>query len=915
MRTLLLLALIFASTLCAQAGNWQQEVATAPWDSAVGKCLVTFNNKLWLIGGSYNGDVWSSPDGVNWTQELASAPWAPRGGHAVVAFNNHLWVFGGNGSGGYKNDVWFSADGINWTLASTSPLWSPRVDHTVVVFNNRLWLIGGRKFATYNDVWSSHNGGTWVEETAAAPWAPMYRHAAAVFNNRIYVLGGGVTTKSKEVWSSSTGSTWKLETSAAPWGPRFNHAVTVFNDKLWVMGGGTGSVDLADAWTTTDGVSWNLEMAWSNWSRRSMLQAGVHNSKLWVMGGYDGSLLRDIWSCVEPPSTRLTLNASPGDSFFPPATNLVAMNLEAHAFLSANTLDSITFAYTGTAPSSEITQVSLFLDSNTNGGIDASDTTLGSGTLTGGSITFAGTPLAAPAPGARARLLLGVSTTTNIAQNKSLRFEVTGAGWSGGVDVTSYPLQGPELSYYGVAIRHYGATSVGSSGSVPFNFPAGSGRFQTAYSASELGVPTGTLITEVRVLGTVNPGIPEYGNLRLRIGHTSLAPDNLTANFDANCAAFETCLGPANYTPSAAPTPDGAWYVFTLTNPFVYNGSDGIVIDWSYDSRNGVGFLVGFDSGRDRVFVNGGGAGSASGSVENTGNLGLRITMFPPGSLAGLLVTRTLAGPVPSGTVDTVTGTGFGKATTLAYEALNVSTTSISFTGATPVSVVAGTNNPGVAVTLQPGSPLAPGGATTAFEIEVTPAVLGAWDALVTIASDDPNSPYTFTIGGVAGYPTLPLMEVWRNGAHVQSGASDVQAVPTALTFSLHYTIYNDGNDVLELTGSTGSEVIIFGESNCTVQANLGATTIAPQDSTTLTLLVTSLAQGPVTFAAMIPTNDPAANPYAWNYGGDTAPPPTASSSSSGGCVAESGADFAMLLLIALAACAGARTLRQRVSR
>jgi hypothetical protein len=62
---------------------------------------------MWVLGGFVAGDVWSSSDGAQWTQTTALAPWiaaySARWGHTSAVFNNKIWVMGGN----LNNDVWY----------------------------------------------------------------------------------------------------------------------------------------------------------------------------------------------------------------------------------------------------------------------------------------------------------------------------------------------------------------------------------------------------------------------------------------------------------------------------------------------------------------------------------------------------------------------------------------------------------------------------------------------------------------------------------------------------------------------------------------------------------------------------------------------------------------------------------------
>ncbi|MCB9895346.1 MAG: hypothetical protein H6839_12920 [Planctomycetes bacterium] len=190
------------------------------------------------------------------------------------------------------------------------------------------------------------------------------------------------------------------------------------------------------------------------------------------------------------------------------------------------------------------------------------------------------------------------------------------------------------------------AVSLGTQGTgnaFPFNYSTGNGRFQTSYGASELNLPNGTVITEVRVAGSV-VSVPQYGNLQCRMGHSTLAVNALTASFDTNyTGSLTTVLGPTNFTPSTLPISGTVqWYVFPLSTPFVYNGTDALLIDWSYDSRSSTGFTISTaapsgEQARSRIYTGtaGGGATTTTGTAASTGgNYGIQLDVFTPNSVA-----------------------------------------------------------------------------------------------------------------------------------------------------------------------------------------------------------------------------------------------------------------------------------------
>jgi hypothetical protein len=117
--------------------------------------LVSFNGKLWKIGGGqyWDGDInlrtyptqiYSSTNGTSWTNE-GTFPGAGRQYHQTVVFDNKIWVIGGfnhNFTDWNRKDVWYSSDGVNWTELTGTP-WLNRHAHTCWVADNAIWMFGG----------------------------------------------------------------------------------------------------------------------------------------------------------------------------------------------------------------------------------------------------------------------------------------------------------------------------------------------------------------------------------------------------------------------------------------------------------------------------------------------------------------------------------------------------------------------------------------------------------------------------------------------------------------------------------------------------------------------------------------------------------------------------------------------------
>jgi hypothetical protein len=67
---------------------------------------------MWVIGGYENtpkSDVWFSSDGVSWSCATKSAAFGVRNRHACTVFNSRMWLLGGS----YPGDVWRTGSTLN----------------------------------------------------------------------------------------------------------------------------------------------------------------------------------------------------------------------------------------------------------------------------------------------------------------------------------------------------------------------------------------------------------------------------------------------------------------------------------------------------------------------------------------------------------------------------------------------------------------------------------------------------------------------------------------------------------------------------------------------------------------------------------------------------------------------------------
>jgi hypothetical protein len=320
----------------SHAYAWSEVTPGAAFLARDGAGAVVLNGKAYLLGGwsgspstdfPETGDpgccdtseVWSSADGANWTLETV-APWRPRHMAGWVSYENKLWVVGGDNNGGsYDSDVWSSPDGTTWTQVTDSVPWSPRVLHYTVAFNGALYVIGGQQLyetlvplpdpyptepVYYNDVWRSTDGVNW-EQVSSLPHDIGMICGSVVFNGQLWIIGGGQYGDSglgapsaayNEVWSSADGVNWTQHANA-PWPARRYHNVVVYDGKLFVMAGVDAADDppYNDVWYSADGETWQ-QLPEAPWVGRHAAAAFVLGDKLFLTTGTATSELNDVWS-------------------------------------------------------------------------------------------------------------------------------------------------------------------------------------------------------------------------------------------------------------------------------------------------------------------------------------------------------------------------------------------------------------------------------------------------------------------------------------------------------------------------------------------------------------------------------------------------------------------------------------------
>lgn len=340
---------------------WEEVSTNADWKNRWDHAAVAFDGKMWIAGGynsgemkadTYYEDVWSSVDGINWNEAVNDAPWKGRRGHQLVSFKEKLMLVGGfavDEKTGYRtfcNDVWQSSDGQNWEeLKPSSEIWNdslmaldwyPRMNHACAVVNQNgteyLYLFGG--FTTqdsingrygpkyFNDVWRTEDGAFW-ERVMNNDYGFRAEQAFCVDpnNGTIYMQGGshGVVFSApfgeehpiedfQWLWQSEDGVNWtsQMDTSINQgifW--RIDHQMVHYKGSVWGLPGKSNSPnhyhfsepDNYPIWRLDENGTLKIDSEGVAFDARHGYASVVFKDKIWVLGGFTNrqGQANDVW--------------------------------------------------------------------------------------------------------------------------------------------------------------------------------------------------------------------------------------------------------------------------------------------------------------------------------------------------------------------------------------------------------------------------------------------------------------------------------------------------------------------------------------------------------------------------------------------------------------------------------------------
>ncbi len=285
-----------------------------------------------LIVSRLDENITGTP-GRSWLPLNTSAEFGARTGGVLLTFDDRLWFIGGR-SDRYSNvplggdEAWVSEDGIAWDRAASGLFTADgRADAGAVVFQGRMWLIGGDtvsvavsstgsfEASTSNttsseSVWSSTDGRTWTNAAPGCSNCPIRPGRAFVWEDRLYFLSRSDGLNAYPVYMSDDGSTWtKSSTNIAELltSPSEPADVFEFRGSLYAL------TKYWDVLRSGDGFDWELIHAGSS-SAPETGDGLLFNDRMWVMlNGYAASRAyssEDGAVFVPPPQSCCELPAA-----------------------------------------------------------------------------------------------------------------------------------------------------------------------------------------------------------------------------------------------------------------------------------------------------------------------------------------------------------------------------------------------------------------------------------------------------------------------------------------------------------------------------------------------------------------------------------------------------------------------------
>ncbi|TAG86596.1 MAG: choice-of-anchor D domain-containing protein [Bacteroidetes bacterium] len=238
-----------------------------------------------------------------------------------------------------------------------------------------------------------------------------------------------------------------------------------------------------------------------------------------------------------------------------------------------------------------------------------------------------------------------------------------------------------------------------------------------------------------------------------------------------------------------------------------------------------------------------------------------------------------------STTTATTNNTNFGivninsNAVVKTFTIQSTGTTALNLTG-NPLVSITGAGASSFSVTQNPTATINNGGSST-FDVTMATNVGGVKNATLTIANNSNNAPsYTFAIQGNINVPS-PFITMTGNNTNIANGATTINtnnntdfgvSIVNGTAIEKTFTITNDGDATLNLTGTPAISITGTNASNFSVTQVPALTTIPMTNNTTYKITFNPSSVGAKTAVVSI-ANNSAANPFTFTIGGNVVQP------------------------------------------
>lgn len=433
----------------------------------------------------------------------------------------------------------------------------------------------------------------------------------------------------------------------------------------------------------------------------------------------------------------------------------------------------------------------------------------------------------------------GGSGTTNL----TIKFRPTAAGVRNAtVNILSNDPSTPTFSFAirGTAVRSPVATVSGLTHLIASGDTTPSGTDGTDFGSTDTAAPV-THTFSIKNIGS--DALDLNGSPIVAISGTDAADFTLTSRPRVSLGANGTTTFDLTFTPSTA-----AAETATVT----IASDDPATPSYTFDVT-GTGALA------SHMVLKGGSAGT---TVINTGDTTPSIT---DGSDFGQSVINT-------GTVSNT------------FVVANLGGAALNFSGS-PAVTISGANAADFSVTTQPTGPVTAVNGTTSFVVKFAPTAAGIRNATITIATDDPASPYVFSVRGTG--ITAPAMKIEGSGTTIPDGDTTPDTADltdfgdTELangTVTQTFTIRNAGSAALNLTTVATKLVTIAGANAADFTlVTPPAATVAAGATTTFAIKFKPSAVGQRNATVSLQSNDVGTSPYTFTITGNAVQQPVLS--------------------------------------